>query len=96
MRKRGKWMKSPDDSILEYIRDNGSGNPSDISDVEEIRFSYGYIADRCSVLAEYGLLERLGNAVYVLTDEGESYLDEELDTGTLSRNHATSGRSAAV
>ena len=90
-------MKSVDDSILEYVRDNGSGNPTDISEVEEVRYSYGYIADRCSVLAKYGLLERLGNAVYVLTDEGRAYLNEELDTGTLDPNETASGnRSAAA
>lgn len=31
------------------------------------------------MLAEHGLLTHVGNGVYVITDEGEAYLDEEYD-----------------
>lgn len=79
-------MKAPDDSILEFIQDHGSANPTKLSNVKEIRYSYGYLADRCSILAEYGLIRRLGNAVYVLSDSGTQYLDEELDAQMLERD----------
>lgn len=34
-------------------------------------------------LVDYGLLRHLGNGVYVITDEGEQYLEGELDTAEL-------------
>jgi predicted transcriptional regulator len=34
-------------------------------------------------MVEHGLLQHLGNGVYVITDEGEQYLDGKLDTAEL-------------
>ncbi len=45
-----------------------------------VRYSQGYISKRCKKLVEHGLLEHLGNGVYVITERGERYLDGEIDT----------------
>jgi predicted transcriptional regulator len=45
-----------------------------------IHYTRQHIARRCRKLAEEGLLRHLGNGVYVITEDGEGYLDGELDT----------------
>jgi len=45
-----------------------------------VRYSQGHISKRCKKLTEKGLLEHLGNGVYVITDRGEKYLNGEIDT----------------
>lgn len=76
-------MTLADDRILEYIRENESGAPKEMEDSGYVRFSRQYISQRCKVMVGYGLLQHLGNGVYVITDEGEQYLDGELDTADL-------------
>jgi len=80
MRKSGKWMTIVDDRVLEYIRENEHGSPSEMRDKGPIRYSRGYISQRCKKLAEHGLLRPVGNGVYVITERGERYLDGDLDT----------------
>lgn len=75
-----------DDRILEYIREEGSGTPKEMQDSDKVRFSSQYIGQRCSQLADYGLLQHLGNGVYVITDRGEEYLDGELDAAGLEQD----------
>ena len=45
-----------------------------------IRYSRQQVHRRCKKLAENGLVKDLGNGVYVITDDGEAYLDGRLDT----------------
>ncbi len=45
-----------------------------------IRYSNAYIGRRCKKLEEKGLVRHLGNAVYMITDDGEAYLEGRLDT----------------
>nr|WP_228443405.1 MarR family transcriptional regulator [Natrarchaeobaculum sulfurireducens] len=75
-------MTLVDDRVLEYIREHESGSPKQMKEDGPIRYSRQYIARRCRKLAEEGLLTHLGNGVYVITEDGEAYLDEKLDTGT--------------
>jgi len=80
MRRSGSWQTVWDDRILEWIRENeGSGTPKDLKGSGLIRVSQGHIARRCKKLAENGLLQHVGHGAYVITDEGEAYLDEEYD-----------------
>jgi hypothetical protein len=72
-------MVLADERILEFIRERGSGSPKKMADSGYVRYSDAYISQRCKKLAEYDLLNPLGNGVYVITDEGEAYLDEEYD-----------------
>jgi predicted transcriptional regulator len=83
MRYSGRWMTLADDRILEYIRENGSGAPKEMEESGYVRFSHSYIGQRCKKLVAYGLLQHLGNGVYVITDDGEDYLDGDLDTAEL-------------
>jgi predicted transcriptional regulator len=48
-----------------------------------VRFSRSYITQRAKVLLDHGLIRHLGNGVYMLTDEGQQYLDGELDAAEL-------------
>lgn len=80
MRYSGDWMVLADDRILEYIREEGSGRPKAMADSGYVRYSRAYISQRCKKLVEYGLLDHLGNGVYVITTRGERYLSGDLDT----------------
>lgn len=68
-----------DDRILEVIREEGSGAPTELSEHDVIQVSKQHISTRLNKLAEHGLLTHLGNGVHVLTEEGGAYLDGEYD-----------------
>jgi len=80
MRHSGDWMALVDDRVLEYVDEHGSGSPSEMKKEGPIRYSRPYIHDRCKTLVEEGLLNHLGNGIYTITDDGEAYLDGDLDT----------------
>ncbi|EMA23121.1 helix-turn-helix domain-containing protein [Haloarcula amylolytica] len=80
MRYSGGWMVLADDRILEYIREEGSGRPTEMQESGYVRYSKQYISTRCKKLSDHGLLDDLGNGVYVITERGERYLDGEIDT----------------
>nr|WP_089812923.1 helix-turn-helix domain-containing protein [Halomicrobium zhouii] len=97
MRRSGSWQSVWDDRILEWIRENeGTGTPKELDDSGLIRVSRTQVSRRMKKLSENGLLRHVGNGAYLLTDEGEAYLDEEydaeegvyLDTGDTSSNGA--------
>ena len=77
MRQSARWMVLLDDRIMEFIDENGPSLPSNIADDDRIPYESQHIGNRCRKLAEAGLLENLGNGVYVLTSEGKSYLEGE-------------------
>jgi Mn-dependent DtxR family transcriptional regulator len=68
-----------DDRILEYIQEEESGSPAELKDSGYIRVSKSHISRRLRRLAEYGMLQHLGNGVYVMTQRGEDYLAGDLD-----------------
>nr|WP_251328064.1 ArsR family transcriptional regulator [Haloplanus sp. HW8-1] len=72
-----------DDRILEVIREEGSGSPSELADTDVIRVSRQHVSRRLQKLADHQLLTHLGNGVYVITEEGKKYLDGELDADEL-------------
>ncbi|TKX85573.1 phage repressor protein [Halorubrum sp. SS5] len=80
MRHSGDWMTLVDDRILEYLRENETGSPTEMKEEGPINYSSPYIGRRAKRLAEEGLTRHLGNAVYTITDDGEAYLDGRLDT----------------
>jgi len=73
-------MVLADDRILEYIRENESGGATEMAESDFVRYSQSYISKRCKKLVNHGLLQDLGNGVYIITDRGEGYLDGEIDT----------------
>ncbi|WP_076143267.1 winged helix-turn-helix transcriptional regulator [Natrinema saccharevitans] len=79
MRKSGTWMTIWDDRILETLRKEGAKPVGELAEEEGLRISHSSVSRRCKKLAENGLLTPLGNGVYIITDRGEAYLDEEYD-----------------
>jgi len=73
-------MTLVDDRVLEFVRENESGSPTEMKRDGPIHYSRAYVHKRCKKLTERGLLQHLGNGVYVITDDGEAYLDGRLDT----------------
>jgi len=72
-----------DDRILEYIREHESGSPKKLAESGYVRVSPQHVSRRLKKLAEHDLLADLGNGVYVITDQGEQYLDGEIDASEL-------------
>lgn len=83
MRLSAEWMMGVDDRILEFLRENGHSTPTKMAEDGRIKYTRTYINVRCKKLAEYGLVLHLGNGVYQITEEGEAYLDGELDASEL-------------
>lgn len=69
-----------DDRILEYMRDEESGTPTELAESGYVRVSRQHVSRRLRKLADHGLVRPLGNGVYIITDRGESYLEGEVDT----------------
>jgi Mn-dependent DtxR family transcriptional regulator len=79
MRRSAEWMVLCDERILEYLSEHDSGTPTEMKESGYVRWSRPYISQRAQKLADEGLLQHLGNGVYIITDEGDAYLDEEYD-----------------
>lgn len=73
-------MTLVDDRVLEYLSEHESGTPVKMMREGPINYSRQHIDRRCKKLTEKGLLKHFGNGVYVITDDGEAYLDGRLDT----------------
>ena len=82
MRKSGSWMTIWDDRILETIRkdEDQVGRVSELAEEDTIRISRSSVSRRCAKLKEHGLLRKIGDGVYILTERGERYLDGEINT----------------
>jgi len=76
-------MVLADERILEYLSQAETSTPKAMADSGDVRYSRQYIGERCRKLADFGLVQHLGNGVYRITDDGRQYLDEELDAAEL-------------
>jgi hypothetical protein len=78
-----EWYRDGvDDRILELLREEGNMTPKTASregDEPRLDWGRGYIGDRMVVLEEHGLLDRIGHGLYTISDNGERWLDRELD-----------------
>lgn len=79
MRYSGSWQSVWDDRILEIIEKEGASSPKTVKETGVIHVSKQHISDRLSKMADHGLLHRLPNGVYTLTEAGEAYLEGEYD-----------------
>ena len=77
MRLSATWMTIWDDRILEYLLHNESATPKELDESGYVKVSRSQISRRLSKLNENGLLRHLGNGVYVISDKGKAYLNEE-------------------
>jgi len=81
MRQEADWMVPSDNKILELVREYGNLTPTAIEELGGP--TAGHARNRCPKLAESGLLKRISRGLYGLTEDGEAYLNEELDAGEL-------------
>ena len=87
MRQRAGWMKPPDDSLLEALRDEGNLTPLAISKEGNhfrVDISRKYAGVRLRALTRAGLVETVDKGLYRLSEDGRAYLDEEFDASTVS------------
>lgn len=83
MRKPGKWMKSPDPYILEYLQEEGPAAPKDLYDDGRLPFSRGYINSRMQKLADKEFVQNIGRGLYQIDERGEEFLKGEFDASEL-------------
>ncbi|MCY4731145.1 MarR family transcriptional regulator [Natronomonas gomsonensis] len=98
MRKSAKWMGLWDDRILEWIREHdGMGSASQMKKSDLILVSRPTISRRLNKMADHNLLKEVGNGMYVITEEGEAYLDEEynVEAGSYVNRDVANGESGA-
>ena len=81
MRSSAPWQSVWDDRILEVIAEDDDQvvSVADLAEHARVRTSKSNVSKRCNILSEHGLLREVGNGVYLITEEGEGYLDEEYD-----------------
>ena len=75
-------MTSLDDRILEFLNENKPTTPTKMTEEAPMHYSRQHVDRRCKKLTDEGLLEHLGNGVYMITDDGATYLEGNLDTET--------------
>ncbi|WP_092907491.1 PhiH1 repressor [Halostagnicola kamekurae] len=74
-------MRPVDEKILETMRDEGNMTPSALEQLDVTVANYA--SNRLSKMANYGLVERVAQGLYRITEEGAAFLDEELDANEL-------------
>lgn len=79
MRYSGEWMQKWDDRILEVLEEEGPRGVGYIDEHPAIRSSHSTVSRRLKDLAAHGLVSERGNGVYMITEKGKAYLNEEYD-----------------
>ncbi|ELY94528.1 hypothetical protein [Natrialba taiwanensis] len=74
-------MRPVDERIMETMRDEGNLTPQAVEKFGVCSRSHASV--RLSTLKKYGLVERISQGLYRLTDAGRAFLDEELDASEL-------------
>lgn len=69
-----------DDRILEIARGEESVTPKMLYESGYFDVSRQTISRRLGKLNDHGLVQHLGNGVYVITEKGEGYLDGKIST----------------
>lgn len=72
-------MKPADDRVLEFIMSNGPSSIKTIHESGDVDYAYNTIATRARVLADNGLLDKIGQGSYQLADKGQQYLVGAID-----------------
>jgi len=87
VRQRADWMVPVDERILEAIEEEGNLSPLALEKPFDVT-SKSHASDRLSLLARYGLVERVARGLYRITDEGEAFLAGDLDASTLEADES--------
>ncbi|WP_255168506.1 helix-turn-helix domain-containing protein [Natrononativus amylolyticus] len=81
-RPRVSWMTQGDDRILETLASSGLIlSPAVIA--INIGYTRNYVNKRVRKLSEAGLLERVEEGYYEITDDGRAYLEGKLEAADL-------------
>jgi repressor of nif and glnA expression len=73
-------MVLADDRILEYLQESDHAvSATQMHDDGGFHRSRPTISQRLNKLADHGLVQKIGNGMYVITDKGEAYLNQEYD-----------------
>jgi predicted transcriptional regulator len=80
-RQRADWMRPVDEHILEVMRDEGNMTPQALEQLDVTVANYA--SNRLSKMAKYGLVERVVHGLYRITEDGEAFLNEDLDASAL-------------
>lgn len=86
MRESADWMTSSDERILEVCASEGNMTPRAVSKegrIARVDITRKYAGARMRELAKYGLLCRIDDGIYGVTEEGKQYLQMELDASEL-------------
>jgi hypothetical protein len=84
VRQGAEWMQRPgDDTILELIREHGHLTPAGIEYYAGDSPRANHASRRASTLADAGMLEEVVEGLYRITDDGEQWLEGDLDASTL-------------
>ncbi|MFC7047310.1 MarR family transcriptional regulator [Halobacteriaceae archaeon GCM10025711] len=78
-------MTQADDRILETLKDTGLILSPRILSVNT-DYSRHYVSERLAELTDAGLIERVDEGLYRITELGEQYLAGELDANELERD----------
>lgn len=81
-RDRADWMMPVDERILELLDQRGNLTPRYVSKTGVC--SQSYASDRLSMMARYGLVDRMTHGLYRLTDDGKGFLGGEVDASGLT------------
>lgn len=95
MRKSAPWMTIWDDRILEVAQEKDSVRAPVLVECDHMHISRSQISRRLRKLREYGLLNDLGNGVYSITADGESYLNGDLNAEELQSEDNNNGTATA-
>ncbi|RZH66551.1 DUF2161 family putative PD-(D/E)XK-type phosphodiesterase [Natrinema altunense] len=74
-------MRPVDERIMETMRDEGNLTPQAVDNFGVCSRSHASV--RLSKLNKYGLVDRIAQGLYRLTENGRAFLDEELDASEL-------------
>lgn len=84
-RPRVSWMTQGDDRILETLADsNLILSPAVIA--INVDYTRNYVNKRIAILRDNGLVERVEDGYYQITDNGRQYLAGELDAEALEND----------
>ncbi|SDC06525.1 winged helix-turn-helix domain-containing protein [Natrinema hispanicum] len=81
MRKRADWMVRADEVILEVLESDLLLGPTTIAKNGDL--SRQHVSNRLSILIAYGLVERVEEGYYRITDRGKRWLRGEIDASEL-------------
>lgn len=81
-RPRVSWMTQADDRILETLADSDLVLSPRVLAVNT-DYSRHYVSARLGELRDAGLVDRVDDGLYRITDRGRAYLEGELDSDDL-------------